>query len=735
MSAALTCQPYCPIWILLLWLAAAAILIFLAARRQSGAVGRKYRTAITALRCCVVLALAALLLRPSYSLHEVIPEGYRIAVLADASASMHERKDTAGGQTRWQAAKEQLALFAQGSRVQLDFQRFAAKCAPWAETGTPLAGETAIGDAIAETLDRAARQGALPLGAMLIISDGADSGTGTMPPIDAAKKAKAAGIPISTVCIGTPREPLNASVHFTDSCTRDFAVSEAVTLTAEVKSSFSEPLELPLSITDLHGKVLYSGSAKTDTNGSVIISCPLKPFETDGDQPVIVRISPPESDARSDDDFDAIALTITPPLRRRLLYIGANPGWEWRFLRITAAELPAIELSAIIRIGIDNPEALSADDRPNRQFFCVGLEGGAIDRFPDAPAAYSGFDGVIIDCRAAAQFTAEQCSALKAFVELQGGGVLFAGEPTADFPEELQRMLPGSLFEARGNRNGTRLVANPELVFEESRRIDDAPVPPGCPFTVCTRPKTAARAILTDRNGAAIALAIGNFGAGRIAWTGLDQTWRWRMSSSTDFDGITLHQEFWRALTAWIGENKQPALRPLLPEDPATAGAACTLAAEVSGADFRPTSSAKVSAVVTHPDGTQTRLTLSPDAGEPGRYSADFFPGKPGAYRADFSALTGGGTQPLHAAGLVIVKNSSAETLQTAADPVLLADIARITGGKSLGVLNAQTQLPTAENLPAITAQHFPLEHPWFTLLVIAAAAAEWFLRRRIGLK
>ena len=66
---------------------------------------------------------------------------------------------------------------------------------------------TAIGDAVALAVRVGQRQhpadGAVPPTAVLLISDGARDG-GRTPPLTAARRARAAGIPVSTVLVGTP---------------------------------------------------------------------------------------------------------------------------------------------------------------------------------------------------------------------------------------------------------------------------------------------------------------------------------------------------------------------------------------------------------------------------------------------------------------------------------------------------------------------------------------------------
>ena len=165
----------------------------------------RWRAGLVALRAAVLVLIMFCLLRPVVIDLEVIPQETFFAVLVDNSASM-TITDMPNGQTRKQAAAESLEraglLDALTEDYQLRFFGFGGetrRANDLASIGTGFDEEegavafskTGLGDALSYVDDQL---GGLPLGGVLLISDGADN-SGKDATI-AARTFAASGVPV-----------------------------------------------------------------------------------------------------------------------------------------------------------------------------------------------------------------------------------------------------------------------------------------------------------------------------------------------------------------------------------------------------------------------------------------------------------------------------------------------------------------------------------------------------------
>ncbi|MBQ4481229.1 MAG: VWA domain-containing protein [Victivallales bacterium] len=741
-------QPLCPAWVIAMWSLICLGLILHAWRRQRDEVPPRIRAWLLALRLVGLAFLTMLMLRPWRETTVPQPGASRVVVLADASASMFDHADALGDDgkplRRWDAA---VAVLPESLPWTAERLRFAAQgLLPWPvepATSSALPGETAIGNALDEALESRRRPGALPLAAIVLLTDGCETAPDSSL-IDAAKRAKALRIPVSTYAVGSPATPPNASVSFTMS---HIAVcqDESFALPVRATSDFPTPFPAQVTLCDGQDNPLSTRQISLSADTPVELSFELTAAGEPGDHAYSVRLSgQPPQDGNPTDDRDAVVVHVEPPPRHRLLYLAANPGWEWRFLREVAEGANDLELSGILRIGRDDEShgRLPADFRPTRLFHHYHLHDGvasdAEDRgFPTEAAEYSDYDAVVLECAAAADFTPEQCAALLAFVERHGGGLLLTGNPEP-LPEELSRLIPVRDFESRQAHVQSSLMANRDFIFEAeaTSRLGAGKIvmPVQTRYLVGHSLKPAARVALRDDRGDALLVAMGNYGAGRIAWLGLEESWRWCLADS-ELDGKAIHREFWETVLAWLGQNRQPVLRPELPTDEVAVGRSTQLGIWVTGPDFLPAPAAQVQMRVNMP-GQETRLlALSPSPDEIGLYQVEFSPPVPGAYAVEFSALATPEAVAVTAQAMFLAKDFSREAQETAAQPELLADVARLTGGAVLHSPVNWAELPLSREIPFDVSRQYLLENAGVACLMVLVWCLEWWLRRRHGLK
>ncbi|MEN8376995.1 MAG: vWA domain-containing protein, partial [Gemmatimonadota bacterium] len=192
-----------PAW---LWVAAAGFaLVAVAAyirRRRGDAIAPTL--VLATLRLALIAALVVLLARPVLRVPTVVPRENHLAILIDDSRSM--RIPDVDGETRADFARTTFAPSAPltaelAARFRLRFLRFGSaptRLTDW--NALTFEGErTRIGSALQAAADEL---GSAPASGVVLVTDGADNGSG--PPIDALLRLRAAGLPIFAVGLGAP---------------------------------------------------------------------------------------------------------------------------------------------------------------------------------------------------------------------------------------------------------------------------------------------------------------------------------------------------------------------------------------------------------------------------------------------------------------------------------------------------------------------------------------------------
>ena len=182
----------------------------------------RWRVGLVALRSAVLVLIMVCLLRPVVIDQEVIPQETFFAVLVDNSASM-KIADMPEGQTRTEAVEDALTraglLDTLAEDYQLRFFGFGGETRRASELATIGAdfdndeaaiafSKTAVGDALGYVDDQL---GSLPLGGVLLISDGADNSG--MDATIAARRFAASGVPVFTLGVGMPTLPSDVGIE------------------------------------------------------------------------------------------------------------------------------------------------------------------------------------------------------------------------------------------------------------------------------------------------------------------------------------------------------------------------------------------------------------------------------------------------------------------------------------------------------------------------------------------
>jgi hypothetical protein len=654
-----------PLALALLLAAAAAVAVLY--RRDRARLSPRRGRVLTALRLLAVALLAALLGDPVLRRTELALERGAVLVVVDASRSSALRDPPAArgeaepelrgeaepGLSRAEAAWRSLAsgpLAALEERFEVstfslaDDLRPAGPAAAASGPPPPRGQGTDLGRPLLEEVSRRPR-GAVA--GIVLLSDGNHHAPDD--PRQAARLLSALGAPIIAVGVG-PLEPLpDIALTGVDATGRVFAGDE-IAAQVSIEAHGLDAREIPLTVRE--GEAVVAELVAELVAGGGVTRLPIRfPAGEPGRKRFTVSFPPAPGERTADNNSRDVWVEVLSAKARVLLLDGA-PRWEWRYLRSGWTEDPNVELEAFV---VTPP--------PDRR-----LPQG----FPRSPEELFARDVVVLGDVDPALFSREEKEMLRDFVTARGGAlVLIAGEralphrwrdtPLADvLPVELGAEPPGALGKEIA-RSGVPLALTREGEVSEITRLVPGrernvelwgllPQPrwlspvlglkPGAEVLV-----TAARAAAprlpgyipppAGEEGAAAERRLerflkergavyvtGVYGGGRVLYSGIDSSWRWRFRF-----GDELYRRFWGQVARWgasgrlgadDGHARLGTDRLLYPQ-----GARIRIESMVRDAAGAPFAGDLVDAVITRlPGGASARTRLEPIPRSGGRYRA-----------------------------------------------------------------------------------------------------------------
>ncbi len=688
---------------------------------------RGYWAGPAALRAALIGLLALLLLGPYHERQRPDAESFRVAVLADVSGSMRVR-DGDGERPRLDVLRSLLdparpdSPVAQLRRASLTEIHLFAEHAQRLAGGDfdVLPGGTGLGTALAEV---AAAPAERPLGAVVVVSDG-NSNAGP-PVLDEAKRLAHLGLPVTCLGVGRPGPPLDVAVTTAEKAVEG-TKGRPLTLTAHVTSTYPDPRTVTVELRD--GDTLLdrqpvrlgAGPASRDVAFSVT---PLAA----GTRVYRFHIVAATPDPMPETDTAHAAIEVRDPDSFQILLLAANLGWEYKFLKLATQAGGQVKLSAVIQAG---PGVY-------RHYGEAFKEDEAVNGLPESFEMLGRFDAVVLDSRAAPLMSPGAPEAFRQFVAARGGGLLVYG-PLAPLNEGFRSMLSATLTTGQMPAGAQYLVPDTAVVFPADRAAALA-LPPGpflptdLRFFLAGGLKPGARPALSLAGRDAPLLAVQPYGSGRTALLGGEDTWRWRLASEADADR---HTAFWNHLLVWLGSTGKPRLRARFDGARLLADQSGPLQVEALDPDYAPAAAAEVTAILSGPDGFRAERSLAAAAEAPGLYEDFFAPPAPGEYRVDLRARFREG-ETLEKSAYFLAAPGGVELQSPEYREDVLRDLARVTGGQfhSAEALPRRFQPPVSPRVP-VRRERVRWSESWLFLAGLAVTgSAEWFLRRRIGLK
>jgi uncharacterized membrane protein len=632
-----------PLWLLIAALAAAALGLgwtIWSRRTRVAPTMRGPRTAVVwLLESSLVCLLLFLLWQPALSIATLRPQQNIVAVVIDDSKSMATQDD---GKSRHDQVLNTLnngLIKSLQSKFQVRLYRLGDHVAriEKLEQLNASAPATHIGDNLKEVL---ADSATLPIGAVVLLSDGADNTGGI--DLETISEIKRQRIPIHTVGFG--REQMAHDIEVTDVQlpVRSLAKSRLQAVVTFHQHGFRGD-KVRLAVRE-SGKVLASRDIVLKSDGAAQTEAVLFNAGEAGVKNLDFTIDAMQAEDNKANNSLTRVLNVDNA-KPRVLYMEGEPTWDYKFLRRAVEDDKNIELVSIVRTtqnkiyrqGIANKDELK-------------------DGFPTKVEEMFAFQGLILGSVEANYFTTAQQELMQQFVDRRGGGLLFLGGRNAladgaydkpPFSDLLPVHLPNhkntfhrepatpQLTSSGRDSLITRIDENPDANFNRWKKL-----PYLMNFQEAGQPKPGA-VVLAEMTAAGNTLPLlitQKYGRGRTAVFATGGDWRWQMLQPVE---DVSHEMFWRQMLRWLVSDTPTRVVSSTPRSVLLDDGHVHLRAEVRDTTYLPTSDAQVEARVVGPDGAAQSVELHPDALEQGVYSVDWDASRPGSYVTEITARRG----------------------------------------------------------------------------------------------
>jgi uncharacterized membrane protein len=725
-----------PLWVLAISILAVAGVLFWHVRRHHGMLSGARPLAIWLLESGLIALILFLLWHPALSIATLRPQQNVVAVLVDDSRSMSINDSSGTREAAAQSALNSGMLKGLSDRFQVRLYKFGREPERIQKPDQLSAGAPA--SRLGETLERVlAESSSLPLGAIVMLSDGADNAGGIdLATIAAIRRQR---IPIHTIGFG--KEHPDKDIEITDAVVPARALPDSkLTATVTLQSWGLAGGKSKLTVRE-SGKVLVSQDVVFKENGQ--LQSENLVFNGGAAGPKTLEISVDPVGGEENQLNNKITRVVNVEARKpRILYIQGEPVWEYKFIRRAIEDYPdiGIELPSMLRTtqnkiyrqGIKDPKELE-------------------DGFPAKPEDLFAYQGLIIGGVEASYFTAPQQQAIHDFVDRRGGGLLFIGgraslsdggwqnSPMAD-------LVPVRLPEGRGtfHRDFSSVSLTAQGAQSILGRLDENParnaerwkkIPQIANYQDVGEAKPGATTLLevipAGKRPQPL-LVTENYGRGRTVLFATEGSWRWKMW--LDHADKT-HATFWQQMFRHLVNDSPGQVLASTPRSVLSDETRVPIRVEVRDKQYKPVTNAKVQARFLQPDGASATMELPPVPLEEGIYGGEWTAEKPGSYVVEI--LAGQETEQVGHDVLTFRREDGvAENFHTSQNKELLTKLSEQTGGRYYKPDQASklTNEISYSEAGITTRETRDLwDMPVIFLLAMGIRASEWLLRRKWG--
>ena len=695
--------------------------------------------AIWGMQSALIALVLLLLWQPAIVVAELKSQQNIIAVLVDDSRSMAIADSGSDGKTQREASA--LAALQGGVLAGLQ-RRFQTRVyrldgglnrAEKTDGLQPSAAATHISAGLKQL---ATETGDLPVGAVVLLSDGAENSGGI--DLDAITALRNRRLPVHTIGFGKEQAARDVEMEDVSVAPRAMADSR-MRATVSLRQYGYAGSKATLTAKD-GDKVLASKDITLAADGQVQAETVFFNAGAAGVRRVTFSLVPLNGEENAANNAIVKLVSVSGD-RRRILYVEGEPRWEYKFIRRAADDDKELQIVSMLRTtenkiyrqGISDPSELA-------------------DGFPDKAEDLFRYDGIIIGSVEAGYFTPRQQELLREYVDTRGGGLLFLGGRfsladggwgASSITELLPTFLPNAkdtfhrdpaitqLTAAGADSPVMRLIDDPAKNVERWKTLpylmdyED----PGNP-----KPGATVLAEMTPQGRAKMPLLITqSYGRGRTAIMATSGSWRWQMSGAL---GDPTHDLFWQQLLRWVVADSPGTVVASIPEAQLMDGGHVKLTATVRDKAFVLAPDARVAAHMIGPDNSSAMVDLTPVPSTPGTFAADWTAGKPGSYVAEVTA--GRGSDELGRDVLTFERQDGvAENFHTEQNRELLEKLSSETGGRywsadQLDKLPSEISYSEAGISVRNTKELWNM--PIVFLLLFGLMAGEWLTRRKWGL-
>ncbi|MDB6076457.1 MAG: hypothetical protein JWO82_204 [Akkermansiaceae bacterium] len=677
-----------------------------------------------------------------------------LGVLLDKSASMAV-KDAPNGQTRFEAARSHLTreiepVWGGTDRMQVAFAGTSLTQGDPANVA-PADTRSALGKGMSEMLERQNQQ---PLDGVILLSDGAVSDEGQM--LAAAKLYREARVPVYPWLVGSSEQP--ADLRIASAALKQPSPSQALLhldLAVDAPGCAGKDTTLTVRFdnqTLLQQQVHLTGKRQTL---SIDFNSPYR-----GLQFYDLELSQTGGETFLDNNHTRLACDLKrEPIR--VMYMEGSAPYEIKYLREAIEADAEMEIDCMDSLvddmgggSIFGGKQKSMVDQAGREI--SGIR-NSIHGYPKTLEGLLQYDVIINSDIEKELFTDAQLKATVDFVEKRGGGFVMVGGH-ASFGSGgyektvIDKLMPveigddlsflSSSFKPKvteAGKNHPIMQVGKDAAETEAAWTRYFPGFYGA--NGAKRAKPGAHVLATTissyaHDNGSILFAVQQIGKGRTMAFMSDTTESWGASfekiwGPTGRDS-KYYQKFWNNTIRWLAADriarKGGGAVIGIPETPVTVGDTVNLTiASPSSGDL-----AGLTMTLKEGDNAEAPLPLRWDAGKKA-WEASFIARNPGELRFEAKYANAEGVSVSTKAGLE-VRSGSDEAVAVAVRPELMAQVARITGGKVLTDDNAGDVLKeiAARSMPTVWKGSASVWDRWWILIpLLAITGAEWLLRRR----
>ena len=701
----------------------------------------KQRLAELTLWALALLVLAAAAAEPVWLEESGRTEQGKVIVLIDGSASMDIRE---AGVPRSDGVAPVLDAVRAVTGEQLEvftFDEDVQSGSPASYTGRG----TDVGVALSAIADRHLGQ---QLRGVVLITDGLDRGA-------LRRDLRDAGGADVTPIVPTLPGPLTVYQVGSSDKLHDIAITEVITggfaflrtpftLTAKLQGPAGATLPVTLS---REGRLVSTQEVTLDEQGAGVLDFKVTPTAV-GRFAWQLSVPIDAEDAVPGNNIYPVVVRVVRD-RTRVLQVSGSPSYDQKFLRLFLKEDPSVDLVSffILRTHEDFGAGWASDELslitfPYQRLFSTDLNTFdlvILQNFNykpyfdwDAPTLLENIAQYVRDGGALVMTGGDRSFDLGEYGNTPISTVLpvkldVAGARVDEVPFQPELTTAGT------NHPITRVASTVEESLAAWERLPDMD---GFNFTgglVGGSAVLLEHPTRTEADGSRVPIiAVREVERGRVMTMAVDSSWRWSFSEAGSGRGNQVYLRFWKNALRWLVADPEDRRVVVVPSrENVLLGDEVRLTAKVRDSGYGPVEDAKVSGVLTAPDGTTTPIELV--TGPTGEASTTFTPSMQGAHRVIVQTGSAAADQ---GETVFAVSSRDPELLQIVPDSDFPETLASAYGDRG----RFYTSRPGAPLLDGEAERLVPERQetalasaPLVALVFGIFSTAAWFIRRRSG--